>query len=418
MAAHAPVRMPSNEWVGKDRPAYVRSPSSLRRNQVSSKNPFANEPTKQFGESNIGSSAPSGEPMKPVTGSAFLPGQLHTSLPSNETPSGSAIGVGSLPGHMSESSVAKLPAEREMEAHQKQIVPPVGPKSDPFVSKKANNTNITSASSGAGSAPAPSELPSKEIPSISRGGVGSLPGTISEVSVAKLPEERRLEGMPSHESDHELLGKSGGVGPLPGGPNESRVAMLPEERLHPQYDTRPMGASGSTASPLSIGGTKSSVRTGSPLKQVTISTPDDPLQETTAIGLGAAGVGAGVAGAGAMATHQASSRPGAAAPQSTGDYLDNRLDPGYHPAELHPLDPKFNQKSSDVPSSSHHEALPTDTKESSELGTSATRRSSAGSEERRKVKLLEKVKGEAKVISGKLSHNEKKIEEGRQMMGK
>ena len=51
--------------------------------------------------------------------------------------------------------------------------------------------------------------------------------------MAKLPEERRQENLPSHETDHEILGKTGGVGPLPGGPNESGVALLPEERAHP-----------------------------------------------------------------------------------------------------------------------------------------------------------------------------------------
>ncbi|KAF8229123.1 hypothetical protein L208DRAFT_193574 [Tricholoma matsutake] len=81
--------------------------------------------------------------------------------------------------------------------------------------------------------PEDSPLPSKEIPGGSKIGVGSLPGHLSEVSVAKLPEERRQENLPSHETDHEQLGKTGGVGPLPGGPNESGVALLPEERAHP-----------------------------------------------------------------------------------------------------------------------------------------------------------------------------------------
>lgn len=52
------------------------------------------------------------------------------------------------------------------------------------------------------------------------------------MSVAKLPEERRQEGLPSHETEHERLGKTDGVGALPGAPNESSVALLPEERIH------------------------------------------------------------------------------------------------------------------------------------------------------------------------------------------
>lgn len=93
------------------------------------------------------------------------------------------------------------------------------------------NDRLGYTASGADSNDSP--LPSKEIPGGSRIGVGSLPGHLSEVSVAKLPEERRQENLPSHETDHEQLGKTGGVGPLPGGPNESGVALLPEERAHP-----------------------------------------------------------------------------------------------------------------------------------------------------------------------------------------
>lgn len=36
-------------------------------------------------------------------------------------------------------------------------------------------------------------------------GVGALPGTLSEVSVAKLPEERRLEGLSNASTCHLLV---------------------------------------------------------------------------------------------------------------------------------------------------------------------------------------------------------------------
>lgn len=56
-----------------------------------------------------------------------------------------------------------------------------------------------------------------------------------------------------------------------------------------------------------------------------------------------------------------------------------------------------------------------------EIGTGATdpvgRRASTGSAGH-KVGFLDRVKGEAKVISGKLGRNEKKVEEGRHLMGK
>jgi hypothetical protein len=67
-------------------------------------------------------------------------------------------------------------------------------------------------------------------------GVGSLPGNISEISVAKLPEERRQECLPSHDSGP--LGKTDGVGALPGNQSETSVAKLPEE--HFKIVFRPM----------------------------------------------------------------------------------------------------------------------------------------------------------------------------------
>jgi hypothetical protein len=73
------------------------------------------------------------------------------------------------------------------------------------------------------------------------GGVGPLPGTISETSVAKLPDERLASAretgasavsLPSQESTgvqpHEH--HSSGVGPLPGSRSETSVAKLSDER--------------------------------------------------------------------------------------------------------------------------------------------------------------------------------------------
>ncbi|KAF5353346.1 hypothetical protein D9756_007797 [Leucocoprinus leucothites] len=92
------------------------------------------------------------------------------------------------------------------------------------------------------------ELPSKEDPSDSRVGVGSLPGKTSEPAVAALPEEKagkRFNMMTIPDSgpmswaqrapfplSDKVSVPSGGVGSLPGTPNEVDVARLPEERLH------------------------------------------------------------------------------------------------------------------------------------------------------------------------------------------
>lgn len=114
------------------------------------------------------------------------------------------------------------------------------------------------------------QMPSREHPSGSIVGVGSLPGKRSEQGVALTPEERlhpactyslrrllswsqthsliphippsspddilnshlppRMDQMPSRE---HLSGSTVGVGSLPGKRSEQGVALTPEERLHP-----------------------------------------------------------------------------------------------------------------------------------------------------------------------------------------
>ncbi|KAF7421203.1 hypothetical protein PC9H_011723 [Pleurotus ostreatus] len=85
-------------------------------------------------------------------------------------------------------------------------------------------------------------LPSQEVygnMGTSSDGVGALPGTLSEVSVAKLPEERRLEGLENAKSFGSSYAReqawsqtsSGGVGDLPGPKSETGVAILPDERI-------------------------------------------------------------------------------------------------------------------------------------------------------------------------------------------
>ncbi|KAL1728503.1 hypothetical protein EV714DRAFT_238051 [Schizophyllum commune] len=89
------------------------------------------------------------------------------------------------------------------------------------------------------------DLPSKEGPNERLGttdGVGALPGSSSEASVAKLPDER-LEGsthisLPSKEGANDGLGTTAGVGALPGNKSEAGVAKLPEEDvIHAPHST-------------------------------------------------------------------------------------------------------------------------------------------------------------------------------------
>jgi len=54
---------------------------------------------------------------------------------------------------------------------------------------------------------------------------------VSGEGLAKLPEERLQEDLPSHDNESGVpLGRTAGAGPLPGTPSESGVAVLPEEK--------------------------------------------------------------------------------------------------------------------------------------------------------------------------------------------
>lgn len=127
--------------------------------------------------------------MPPEHQPAYQPKHA-TELPTHEYPSGSSVGVGSLPGSYNEFGVARLPDERGVgnpyvHSHVTVIETVFTPHhGQPFKSM------LKQQGRGMGS-----ELPTKEVPSGSRIGVGSLPGKNNESGVATLPEERR-DGKP------------------------------------------------------------------------------------------------------------------------------------------------------------------------------------------------------------------------------
>lgn len=104
-------------------------------------------------------------------------GVRRTSLPSTERegvkPGEHHDGVGPLPGSISETSVAKLPDERMQSARE----------ADQPTQKLAVGAGTISLPSGERKGVQPYEH---------HNGVGPLPGTSSETSVAKLPDERAL----------------------------------------------------------------------------------------------------------------------------------------------------------------------------------------------------------------------------------
>ncbi|CAL1697557.1 unnamed protein product [Somion occarium] len=188
------------------------------------------------------------------------------SLPSTElTGQGShehVAGVGALPGSISEVSVARLPDDRS------QTATPIPTRPQP-ASVRASTHDV----------PHQKSLPSTELTGQGSrehvAGVGSLPGNVSETSVARLPDDRSQTVTPTpggtlggvgagaglgaaaatfatktktfapsplgagakKEKEAELptteepsISRQAGVGSLPGGKDESGVAKLPEEK--------------------------------------------------------------------------------------------------------------------------------------------------------------------------------------------
>ncbi|KDQ23694.1 hypothetical protein PLEOSDRAFT_1090573, partial [Pleurotus ostreatus PC15] len=345
-------------------------------------------------------------------------------------------------------------------------------------------------------------LPSQEVygnMGTSSDGVGALPGTLSEVSVAKLPEERRLEGLENAKSFGSSYAReqawsqtsSGGVGDLPGSKSETGVAILPDERTSamsggiggssPKTDSDVIrspeeravndGFKGLTSKPvvtttnqhsatspvnhLSAG---SNAQVDSNASKVALPpTPGSggystnnavlpPAIPSTGNEFGGASAG-GVVNSGFITPAQNAVATTNAHDAAT---LDAAKAAGVEPKDTHA--PAVPPKASGVPRhvaddkpiarkdisevattghGSHHGRTASQTESrrkshdlaASHLDTRAASdhqkdRSGSMSSSSSKPSFMDKVKGEVKVISGKLGKNEEKVEEGRRMMGK
>ncbi|CAL1697562.1 unnamed protein product [Somion occarium] len=283
------------------------------------------------------------------------------SLPSTElTGQGShehVAGVGALPGSISEVSVARLPDDRS------QTATPIPTRPQP-ASVRASTHDV----------PHQKSLPSTELTGQGSrehvAGVGSLPGNVSETSVARLPDDRSQTVTPTpggtlggvgagaglgaaaatfatktktfapsplgagakKEKEAELptteepsISRQAGVGSLPGGKDESGVAKLPEEKA-------------SSATPAAA----EEPTTTSPAEEPTATLPAEektqvPAETQKAEGLSAEKEtqlgGSGAVGASAVGATREEEKVGGQhgkPNQGTGYQTD------YHPAELHP----------------------------------------------------------------------------------
>ncbi|KAI0002127.1 hypothetical protein BJV74DRAFT_33274 [Russula compacta] len=249
-------------------------------------------------------------------------------------------------------------------------------------------------------------LPSTEKEGVKPGehydGVGPLPGSISETSVAKLPDER-LEpagdptagaitgavSLPSQEArgaqPHE---HHEGVGPLPGSTSETSVAKLPDERLENRLPVSDFAA-------LSIAGQGTQVRR--------VDSRDPALEEN----IPEQRDGQGTSVKGAAEDSKFKEGPVAEQKRSSFEGKKERGGENYRAADER-ASPKAQESTGPV--------LPPP---SPEAGAPAQRKGRSSSDSdasnHKKASVMSKVKGEMKVLLGRASRNKEKVEEGEKL---
>ncbi|THG97128.1 hypothetical protein EW026_g4811 [Hermanssonia centrifuga] len=167
-------------------------------------------------------------------------------------------GVGSLPGPIVESEVAKLPDERNATiptaegatAIAKDTVHGAAQTAYSAKDRVAQAAPFAFGAAGGANTSLPTSEKLGQQPYEHSGGVGALPGNLNEPAVATLPDQNPRGStaatsasvgthgrtfdtttLPSQEHDIGVGGSvSGGVGALPGKAGEEGVAILPDER--------------------------------------------------------------------------------------------------------------------------------------------------------------------------------------------
>ncbi|KAL1755122.1 hypothetical protein FB107DRAFT_275102 [Schizophyllum commune] len=288
------------------------------------------------------------------------------------------------------------------------------------------------------------DMPSQETADESLGktaGAGALPGPPTEAAVAQLPDERWTEGVgaiaapdmkPAATSDENgsvkavLTGKEdadtkgpvpvpqgsstgigapapAGVGDLPGSRSEAAVAVLPDERnsQHPEPEDR--SSHRSTNNVEEEKGTRQNYRSRTSLSpsahDAASKDADQPAAKVAARTHPLAGEGAEWHGV-----------PLDEKSQQRLDRDPESLDRGELVA--HP------EKNNAVFSAHHNEESSSSTGRGSGHKKTGSSVSMSSSGSPRKSRFLDKIKGEAKIISGKLGHNEEKVAAGKRLAGK
>jgi len=271
-------------------------------------------------------------------------------------------------------------------------------------------------------------LPSKETTfSPSYGGVGSLPGTVSEADVAKLPEERELESQIGGPVGREgivasdaagLVGSDGTVIEGTGSGGEQSVAGRGDRKDAPP-DIWP--TPGLTSEVPDLRQPVTSPHTGTTHRPLgTMTSPDSDAQAAAAAVRDSTTARHGHNTADSTASRQDRDKPlPAPGNTSTVDSPDNTPNTDYA------RDPSKSEITRAEPSQTH--ASPTSTTDARRTRDEAhgeneptkydtdnvSAATGASSESGGKPSLKQKIKGEVKVLAGKISKDPKKVEAGK-----
>ncbi|KAI0364169.1 hypothetical protein BV20DRAFT_974757 [Pilatotrama ljubarskyi] len=295
-----------------------------------------------------------------------------------------------------------------------------------------------------------STVPSRELfgaqPGDHSSGAGALPGFQDEPHVARLPEESAhpqydsgpmdTAGQLSLKPSEELTGNEsavgdarhvGGVGALVGGRDESSVALAPDERAGANASgvigsasrtvpsQEPQGNEAAGA-PKHVGGVGALV--GGRDEQGATVLPDERVQQQ---GTGTGTVTQPNQAAPAAPPKHEQKKPSEGAPKSGNHGLPNKApgyDTDYHPAALHPASEKPGNVASEGEKSlgatqadanrPAEEAQPPHQTQSGNGGD-------AHGQKAKKAGFMDKMKGEAKVLLGKIEGKHEKVEQGQKL---
>lgn len=263
---------------------------------------------------------------------------------------------------------------------------------------------------------ATTSLPSQEVHGDTSGksdGVGSLPGNVDEPAVAKLPEERSAEEKKPLGSEHPIVTTTNTIGQTPSNPSHAS---------HSLKDTA-LSAHPVTAKDDKIIDNIPREDGGSPVHTL----PPAPIREFSSV------ADEGHSQEKSIAPYVAGSRPNEPptvtnpiaekpSPAPTPDLspLLNeapKVQPEPRVTTSIPLEGSTDRPSTSTPVEKHDEPLSATTATSGLTDTKSTL-SESDSTKKHKTGFMDKIKGEVKILSGKMSHDEKKIEEGKRLMGK